>query len=237
VDSMGIKTRPRSGIELAHGKPIIFPEMKLAKRWCKGTGIELGAAAHNPFHLGSECYNVAPFNECNPDDPDCKDFVFYADAQGAMCGEYAEIDKVGDANNIPFGDRELDYVISSHVTEHIPNLIGAFLEWKRVLKPGGIVFMIFPKRDALPEDAERPVTALEEFIKAYEENHVPYPSMNSTSQKQRGRGHYWIFTLESMLNVIDWCNQSLDLGWEIVETEETDSKVGNGHTIVARSTS
>ncbi|MCF5679003.1 methyltransferase-domain protein, partial [Pseudomonas syringae] len=33
--------------------------MQLAKKYCQGQGIELGAAAHNAFNLAS-CLNVAP---------------------------------------------------------------------------------------------------------------------------------------------------------------------------------
>jgi ubiquinone/menaquinone biosynthesis C-methylase UbiE len=41
------------------------------------------------------------------------------------------------------------------VVEHLPDPIAAFFEWNRVLKAGGTIFMIFPKRDALPADRGR----------------------------------------------------------------------------------
>ena len=36
-----------------------FKEMKLAHEYCKGKGIEIGGAAHNPFNL-PDCINIAP---------------------------------------------------------------------------------------------------------------------------------------------------------------------------------
>jgi hypothetical protein len=37
-----------------------------------------------------------------------------------------------------------------------------------------------------------------------------------------------------MVELIDYCNKEHNLGWEIVDYEETDDKVGNGHMIVCR---
>lgn len=208
-----------------------FPEMVDAHWYCgNGPGIELGAAAHNPFGLPG-AVNCAPYSE-DPSDSDHADYMLYADAQSAMCGEVAAIDIVGTANAIPVEDASQDYVISSHVVEHIPNLLGAFVEWNRVLRPTGVVFMIFPKRDALPSDRGREITPVEHFVEDYQGNlteatHEP---------KEVPRGHYHVFTLQSMLDLIAWANANLDLGWEVVMTEKTDSKVGNGHTVVCRRT-
>ena len=50
----------------------------------------------------------------------------------------------GDATNLPFRDGEFDYVINSHLIEHLPNPRIAICEWLRVVKPGGHVCMIIP---------------------------------------------------------------------------------------------
>ena len=142
------------------------------------------------------------------------------------------MDRKGEADAIPVEDHSQDYVISSHVIEHVPDAISAFLEWKRVLRAGGTIFMIFPKRDAAPLDADRPLTELQEFIDDYREkrNVVTHPTPAGHST----RGHYHVFSLASMLALIAWGNEHVDLGWEVVATEETDTKVGNGHTVVSR---
>ena len=41
---------------------------------------------------------------------------------------------------------QFDFVISSHTLEHIANPIKAVLEWKRVVKKGGCIFLILPNK-------------------------------------------------------------------------------------------
>lgn len=62
-----------------------------------------------------------------------------------------------------------DCVIASHCLEHMANPIKALLEWKRVLRPGGLLLLILPHRD-YTFDWRRPVTTLEHMKKDYELN-------------------------------------------------------------------
>lgn len=200
---------------------MIFKEMQLAKDYCIGKGIELGAAAHNPFGL-PECINVAPFN----------DEEFFAEHQKKICGQAAKIDIHSDAEHLPFDNDSFDYIISSHVVEHIPDLIGAFLEWNRVIRHDGVVFMIFPKRNALPSDIGRPLSTVDDFVRAHYE-----PGVREQNIKDALNRHIWVFDVNSMLDLIIFCNSKIfsqGLWWSICEIEQTDSKVGNGHTIVCR---
>jgi len=205
--------------------------MQLSFDYCKGEGLELGAGAHNPFELpGSR--NVAPYTAgVLPDE-----LISHQQSEEIrICGHYAVVDLEGHASNIPCDNHSQDYIISSHVIEHVPNVIEAFLHWDKIIKPGGIVFMIFPKRDTLESDAIRSVTPLEHFISDYEQN-VNVDTHPDTEPGNYGQ-HFHVFDLRSMLRIILWANQKLDLGWEILVTQETDSKVGNGHTIIARTSS
>lgn len=230
---MAIKTLPAEPefSEIVPKEPAFGPESALAHRYCLGAGIELGAAAHNPFKLPG-AVNVSPYSE-DPSDPEFEDFATYKRHQVEKCGRYALVDLAGEANAIPVPDVSQNYVVSSHVVEHIPDLISAFLEWNRVLEPTGIIFMIFPKRDAAELDAVREITPFRHFIEdfALERNADAHPF---DGVEPRRRGHYHVFTLNSMLELIEWCNKHIGLNWRIEEVEDTDSKVGNGHTVVAR---
>lgn len=199
---------------------IVFKEHQLAHQWCKGQGLELGASAHNPFNLPGSL-NLAPGD----------DDAFYREQQIQMCGAYVEIDIVAEGDAIPVDDQSQDYIISSHVVEHFPNPLKAFVEWSRVLKPDGIIFMIVPKRDAHPDDRNRPVSSWNSIVMAYIDDYTvdDFPGLVN-----RRRGHYFVWTLELMLKVIEWGNEQLDLGWEVVATEASDSKVGNGFTVVCQ---
>jgi SAM-dependent methyltransferase len=223
---MAIRSEKATDVE---SRGLVFPDHPLAHHYLDGKqGVELGSASHNPFNLKGSI-NVAPMVEGN------RDFQFYADQQAQMCGRYDLVDLYGDAQNIPVDDDSLDYVISSHVIEHVPNLIDAFLHWNQKLKSGGIVFMIFPQKGALPPDAKRNLSTIEQFVAAYEGNWDTKSALENISDTVGGeRGHYHTFSLQSMLDLIEYCNQNYDLNWEILDTEETDSKVGNGHTVIAR---
>lgn len=115
-------------------------------------GLEIGAAAHNPFGLATR--NVAVPG----------DWEFYAESQGDMGVEAARVHIWATADNIPVRGRSQDFVISSHVVEHLPDLVGAFIEWNRVVRDGGTVYMIVPLKGALADDAPRPLTSLEHFV-------------------------------------------------------------------------
>lgn len=207
-----------------------FHEMPLAHQWCQGSGIELGAAAHNSFGL-PKCLNVAPFG---PDEE--SDFELYKAGQIQLCGYYAEVDIAATADHMPeIKDDSLDYVLSSHVLEHLPNLIEGLAECNRKLKVGGIFFAIVPLRDALPSDAGRTITPFSHFVEDYEQGVTVDNHIDPEGLTQPRRGHYHVFTPDSFDEVVQWCNQNLSgFGWEQVARENQDSKVGNGFTLVYR---
>lgn len=190
-----------------------FKESKLAHKYCVGNGIEIGAASHNPFNIEG-----CKFLACHDREE------FWRKNEISMCGEYITPDYYGTAEKIPLEDNCLDYIVSSHVIEHVPNPINAFLEWDRVLNKNGIIFMIFPKRDADKRDAIKEISSLESFIEQH----------NNPKNLTDENGHIWIFTLETMLNLINYCKSEYNLEWDILKSLETDDKVGNGHCIICK---
>ena len=115
-------------------------------------GLEIGAAAHNPFGLDTR--NVAV----------PADWEFYANSQRDLGVEPARVNIWATADNIPVGNASQDFVITSHVVEHLPDLIGALVEWDRVVRDGGYIYMIVPLKGALAEDGPRPLTPVEHFV-------------------------------------------------------------------------
>src|SRR5712692_8119196 len=84
-------------------------------------GLEIGAAAHNPFGLNTR--NVAPLD----------DYGFYASSQSDFGLLPSPVHIWATADAIPVPDDSEDFVLSSHVVEHLPNLIAAFVEWNRIV--------------------------------------------------------------------------------------------------------
>ncbi|MCO8163351.1 class I SAM-dependent methyltransferase [Pseudomonas sp. 21LCFQ010] len=204
--------------------------MTLAYNYCLGEGLELGASLHNSFHLPN-CPNLSPSDgTAYLYERDLLDYQHYqAGYINYSNSEMAPVDLIGDFQNIPKADISLDYLVSSHVIEHEPNLFAAFIESDRVLKNFGVFFCIFPKRHATPGDGVRRLTTLQEMIDAHE-NELGMLDMPPESW----RGHYQLLSLQSMLRAVNYLNQQHLGSWLIETVEETDSKVGNGHTIVLR---
>lgn len=206
-----------------------FQLSQLALKYCKGTGVELGAGAHNPFGL-SDCANVAPCDGINYLHPnDLLDFQNCSALQTKSGGPASHVDLVGDFRKIPVESGSLDYLVSSHVIEHEPNPIAGLIESLRVLKDDGIFFCIFPKRNAEKNcDIFRSLSTLEEITRCYYEN------VTVESSPLEWRGHYHVYSLQTMIKMINWANNAGVVSFLIEAVEETDSKVGNGHTIVLR---
>jgi SAM-dependent methyltransferase len=119
---------------------------RLVRRYCTGSGIEIGAGK-DPY--GSPANTV--FLDRHTDN-----------AQGT-----AGAGIVADAAAIPRPDATFDFVLSSHCLEHHQNTLKALNEWLRVLKPGGILFLVLPHADRT-FDRHRQKTTLEHHIRDYE---------------------------------------------------------------------
>jgi rhamnosyltransferase len=192
----------------------IFPQSALAHKYCVGKGLEIGGSAHNAFGL----------NTLNVDFTDSTETEFKK-GEIKLCGRAMKVDIVAPGDNIPLPDGSQDFVISSHVLEHFPNTIKALLEWDRLVRPGGILFMIVPHKERT-FDRDRARTPLQHLIE-------DFLSDNKTSHKNcRGHDHCWI--TEDIAELVNWMIAGLGVRWEIVEIQDVDDKVGNGFTIVIR---
>jgi SAM-dependent methyltransferase len=58
--------------------------------------------------------------------------------------EYAGVQLVADAQNLPFSDGELRAIVMTDVLHHIPNVAAFFREATRCLRSGGAVIMVEP---------------------------------------------------------------------------------------------
>lgn len=104
-------------------------EQKLAHVLPPGTGLvgcEIGAGGKpvpglEPPAIQVDCFKAFGADTC------------IADYYGHACG-------------LPFHDHALDYVIASHVLEHVANPVAALHEWYRVVRPGGIIYLVVPNR-------------------------------------------------------------------------------------------
>ena len=120
------------------------------RRFCKGKGIEIGSGG---VHLVKGSLLVDMVDNF------------------ANANTY-KVDYIADAHALPeINDASLDYVCSSHVLEHMTNPIKAILEWMRILKSGGVIWLRIPDK-CKTFDRTRNSTSLKHLIEDYE-NNVP----------------------------------------------------------------
>jgi SAM-dependent methyltransferase len=183
-----------------------FKESLLAHKLLDGLeGIEIGGAAHNPFGLRTR----------NVDYTDQMDTIF-KQAEIKICGEAMPVDIVAPGDDLPLEDNSVDFVISSHVMEHFAEPIKALKEWRRVVRPGGYIFVIAPHKNRT-FDRDRDCTTLAELIERHETGKCP-------DNPDAGHCSFWI--TEDFVELINY------LKWPIVAVQDIDDKVGNGFTLV-----
>jgi 2-polyprenyl-3-methyl-5-hydroxy-6-metoxy-1,4-benzoquinol methylase len=106
------------------------PEALVLQPYCVGKGIDVGSGFRktHPDAIGIDIIPKGKIGE-----------------HGCMQGmrSVADITTSGD-NLYMFEDGELDYVINRHNLEHYVDVVRTLLEWKRVLKVGGILGMVLP---------------------------------------------------------------------------------------------
>jgi len=74
---------------------------------------------------------------------------------------------VREASHFPDIDTGVfDFVLSSHVIEHLANPLRGLREWGRVLREGGVLVLVVPHKDAT-FDHRRPVTTLEHILEDF----------------------------------------------------------------------
>src|SRR5688572_15669999 len=93
---------------------------------------------------------------------------FYTDAVADYAGAAGRVDFLADARALPIPDGTLDYLCSSHVLEHLPDPIAALHEWHRVLRPGGLLYLVVPDK-RFTFDEPRAVTPVEHLLRDFQE--------------------------------------------------------------------
>lgn len=73
------------------------------------------------------------------------------------------MDLIASGSVLPLQDRSLDYLCASHVLEHLPDPIGAILEWHRVLSGGGYLYLVVPDKEKT-FDRARKITPLPHLV-------------------------------------------------------------------------
>jgi len=114
----------------------------LAKHYCIGQGVEVGPGG-NPI--------------CEPGS------VKFLDKYPGRRPKSFAIEFACEAFEIPVPDNSFDFLVSAHTLEHLPDTIRTLNEWRRVVRTGGILFLVLPHGERT-YDAGRRVTDLSHHL-------------------------------------------------------------------------
>jgi SAM-dependent methyltransferase len=198
-----------------------------------GSGIELGPG-HHPFALTLPGADVRYVDRWRADE---SGRLF---PQLAAEHPFTEPDVIADFNTdrlAPIVDASQDFVIASHVVEHLAEPIGFLSEVHRVLRPGGVALILLPDRHRTRDRARTP-TSLAHLVAEYEagvdevsEAHLVEWLRNrgkplgtgpeeqrETFERHRKRSiHVHCWDAPEFLQVILWGIDHLDEQWEFVD--------------------
>jgi SAM-dependent methyltransferase len=148
------------------------------------------------------------------------------------------IAEAADMPDIP--DKKYDFILSSHVLEHIANPLQALNEWRRITRKNGLLFLILPLKKNI-FDHLRPDTEWEHLLLDYQQQikeddltHLTEILALHDLQRDKFAGtkeefiarsknnlqwrclHHHVFTPELAEKCLEFC------GWEIIQSETLD---------------
>jgi SAM-dependent methyltransferase len=206
-----------------------------------GSGIEIGPGPY-------------PFRELSPDVT-----VRFVDrwesaehealtSQPGPGAKYVEPDVIADFNTDRLGffaDASEDFVIASHVLEHLADPIGFIAEIHRVLRPGGVTLVLLPDRHRTEDRFRRP-TPLDHLVAEFRagvtevsDDHL-IEFMKDRGKSLRGSAedrraaletmrkksiHVHCWDAEEFLPVLLWGIEELGQQWELVDACQYEAPI------------
>lgn len=189
-----------------------FKESELAHKYLDGLkGIEIGGSAHNPF--GLDTINVDYTDDMTTIYKKMEQETL--DMNPVTPGRPLPVDVVADGEHLPFADKSYDFVISSHVIEHFFDPIAALKEWERVARK--YIYLIVPHK-MRTFDIDREITETQELFDRHD-GKIAKP-------ESAPKDHYSVWDTQAFLNFMK------DLGYNVIEFQDVDDKVGNGFAVL-----
>lgn len=149
-----------------HGGSILARRRNNALRWIElpgRSGIEIGAL-DRPL-VTTEMSDVRYVDHATNDELMAK----YAASPNVQLDRLVDVSYVWGEKTLreSVGESEhFDYVIASHVIEHVPDLVGWLRDVRSILKDGGVLSLVVPDR-RFTFDYRRPTSAISAIIDAH----------------------------------------------------------------------
>jgi predicted SAM-dependent methyltransferase len=211
---------------MGKGAPLRWIENQILRQYFRGRGVEIGAlwkrfplpTAASPWYL----------DRLDPDQLG----RHYVELKGAV----VKPDIIADAAQLPFRDASLNFIIASHVLEHLHFPLSALRRWHDALAPGGVLLLCVPdKRHTFDRHRARtPITHLLDEEK-HPEKFDRRAHFADWVQNVSGRSpasaefvselnhlmeidysiHYHVWTDADIKELIEYTRLSGGLGWKV----------------------
>ena len=177
-----------------------------AERYIKGEGIEIGAQ-HSPTQVNRQNAQVRYVDRLVPEVSAEHHGIDQADL--VVPSFYLEAD---DLKGIE--DNSLDFVIGNHIIEHTDDPLSTILEWFRVLRDRGVVFLALPNFTSNEYDFERLPLGLDHFVEAH------------ANRKSASRTEHKIEHWKEFVSRVDECEEgSAQFNAILKNYTETDNRI------------
>jgi SAM-dependent methyltransferase len=216
---------PSSGATAVGLKPSRDQFMK----YLRGAGLEIGAL-HNPMPIDRQrakvCYvDVMSLEEQRRHYPELGDYPL------------VRPDIVAEADRMPMlGAGSQDFIIANHLLEHVADPIGALVEWYRLLRRDGTLFLALPDK-RVTFDKDRPRTTLDHLIADHRDRGAAsrlghYEEYSRLVHKKSGEAaerdladllarnysiHFHVWIADDIAELLRYVNDALGLCWKTLE--------------------
>jgi SAM-dependent methyltransferase len=135
-----------------------------ANKYLSGDGIEIGAES-NPLFVNKRNINIKYVDRLTPEETSK---IYNIPFEYIVKPHY-----LSEAHNLNiFSNKSFDFVIANHLIEHVVDPIGAIIEWLRVLKNDGILFLTVPNFRGNEYDFCRKPVKISHLIDDYHNSHL-----------------------------------------------------------------
>lgn len=208
---------------MGKGAILRWVENKMLARHLRGSGVEIGALWRSfPVPRGVTVWHI-----------DRNDVT-------SLRREYPGIESfiaphvVADAARLPFASKSLDFIIASHILEHLPFPLAALAHWHSALRSGGILVLKIPDKH-YTFDRKRARTPLQHLIdehanpetfdkRAHFEDWVQHvggreagsPTLQLETDRLMDADysiHYHVWTSEDVRELVNHTQKNMRMGW------------------------